>query len=48
MQRAGLEWGWRLLREPRRLWRRYLFGNSRFTSLVMRDWLRGRRPDFQN
>jgi N-acetylglucosaminyldiphosphoundecaprenol N-acetyl-beta-D-mannosaminyltransferase len=48
MQRVGLEWGWRLLREPRRLWRRYLFGNSRFTSLIMRDWLRGRRPDYQS
>jgi N-acetylglucosaminyldiphosphoundecaprenol N-acetyl-beta-D-mannosaminyltransferase len=41
MQRSGLEWGWRLLREPRRLWRRYLFGNSRFVALVFRDWLRG-------
>jgi len=24
MQRCGLEWAWRLCREPRRLWRRYL------------------------
>jgi N-acetylglucosaminyldiphosphoundecaprenol N-acetyl-beta-D-mannosaminyltransferase len=24
MQRAGLEWSWRLASEPRRLWRRYL------------------------
>ena len=30
MQRAGLEWLFRLLVEPRRLWRRYLIGNSRF------------------
>jgi len=42
MQRAGLEWSWRLMREPRRLWRRYLFGNSRFISLVMRSWLSDR------
>ncbi|MBI4202806.1 MAG: WecB/TagA/CpsF family glycosyltransferase [Chloroflexi bacterium] len=27
MQRAGLEWSYRLLREPRRMWRRYLLGD---------------------
>lgn len=27
---AGLEWLFRLVQEPRRLWRRYLFGNIRF------------------
>jgi N-acetylglucosaminyldiphosphoundecaprenol N-acetyl-beta-D-mannosaminyltransferase len=30
MQRAGLEWLYRLTREPRRLWRRYLTQNPRF------------------
>ena len=30
MQRNGLEWTFRLASEPRRLWRRYLFGNLRF------------------
>ncbi|MGF7237808.1 MAG: WecB/TagA/CpsF family glycosyltransferase [Frankia sp.] len=30
MQRAGLEWAFRLVSEPRRLWRRYLIGNSVF------------------
>jgi N-acetylglucosaminyldiphosphoundecaprenol N-acetyl-beta-D-mannosaminyltransferase len=30
MQRAGLEWLFRLCSEPRRLWRRYLWGNSAF------------------
>lgn len=30
MQRLGLEWFFRLLLEPRRLWRRYLLGNPRF------------------
>ena len=39
MQRAGLEWLYRLLREPRRLWRRYLGNNPRFLLAVMR-----RRP----
>lgn len=36
MQDAGLEWFYRLCREPRRLWRRYLFGNASFIGL----WLR--------
>jgi N-acetylglucosaminyldiphosphoundecaprenol N-acetyl-beta-D-mannosaminyltransferase len=30
LQRLGLEWSFRLLAEPRRLWRRYLVGNPRF------------------
>jgi len=30
MQRAGLEWLFRLMSEPRRLWRRYLYHNTRF------------------
>jgi N-acetylglucosaminyldiphosphoundecaprenol N-acetyl-beta-D-mannosaminyltransferase len=30
MQRSGLEWLYRLCREPRRLWRRYLRNNPRF------------------
>jgi N-acetylglucosaminyldiphosphoundecaprenol N-acetyl-beta-D-mannosaminyltransferase len=30
MQRSGLEWLFRLCQEPRRLGRRYLYGNSRF------------------
>jgi N-acetylglucosaminyldiphosphoundecaprenol N-acetyl-beta-D-mannosaminyltransferase len=30
MQQRGLEWAYRLATEPRRLWRRYLVGNSRF------------------
>jgi N-acetylglucosaminyldiphosphoundecaprenol N-acetyl-beta-D-mannosaminyltransferase len=43
MQRAGLEWLHRLLREPRRLWRRYLIGNTQFLRLVIRQW-RSQRP----
>jgi N-acetylglucosaminyldiphosphoundecaprenol N-acetyl-beta-D-mannosaminyltransferase len=35
MQRSGLEWLYRLLSEPRRLWRRYLFGNTRFMWLII-------------
>ena len=41
MRRYGLEWAYRLLSEPRRLWRRYLIGNPRFVIGVARDRLRG-------
>nr|AUN36937.1 N-acetylmannosaminyltransferase [uncultured bacterium] len=43
MQRAGLEWFYRLLSEPRRLWRRYLIGNTRFIHLVAKQALLGKR-----
>jgi N-acetylglucosaminyldiphosphoundecaprenol N-acetyl-beta-D-mannosaminyltransferase len=36
---AGLEWFWRVCQEPRRLWRRYLVGNTRFCLLVARELL---------
>jgi N-acetylglucosaminyldiphosphoundecaprenol N-acetyl-beta-D-mannosaminyltransferase len=36
MQRSGLEWLFRLSREPGRLWRRYLIYNSRFLWSVFR------------
>jgi N-acetylglucosaminyldiphosphoundecaprenol N-acetyl-beta-D-mannosaminyltransferase len=39
MQRSGLEWLYRLIREPRRLWRRYLVGNSIFLWLVAKQLL---------
>jgi len=35
MQRAGLEWSFRLMTEPRRLWKRYLRHNPRFVVLMM-------------
>jgi N-acetylglucosaminyldiphosphoundecaprenol N-acetyl-beta-D-mannosaminyltransferase len=34
MRRNGLEWLFRLVQEPRRLWRRYLLYNPRFIALV--------------
>ncbi|MGD0387967.1 MAG: WecB/TagA/CpsF family glycosyltransferase [Tepidisphaeraceae bacterium] len=34
MQRHGLEWAFRLMQEPRRLWKRYLVTNSIFLALV--------------
>jgi N-acetylglucosaminyldiphosphoundecaprenol N-acetyl-beta-D-mannosaminyltransferase len=37
MQRCGLEWFFRFLQEPKRLWRRYLTTNLVFLWLVLRD-----------
>ncbi len=37
MLRAGLEWVFRLLVEPRRLWRRYVVGNPKFIMRVLRE-----------
>ena len=42
MQRAGLEWLFRLCQEPRRMWRRYLTTNTVFVMLILWEWLRFR------
>ena len=39
MQKAGLEWLFRLFTEPRRLWKRYLYHNPRFIILAVADLL---------
>jgi N-acetylglucosaminyldiphosphoundecaprenol N-acetyl-beta-D-mannosaminyltransferase len=36
MQRSGLEWSYRLAKEPRRLWRRYVLGIPRFCFGILR------------
>jgi N-acetylglucosaminyldiphosphoundecaprenol N-acetyl-beta-D-mannosaminyltransferase len=43
MGRNGLEWTYRLYREPRRLWRRYARYNPRFVAGFARQYLRERR-----
>lgn len=40
MSRHGLEWFFRLLQEPRRLWRRYLIGNPLFMLKVLLQLVR--------
>jgi N-acetylglucosaminyldiphosphoundecaprenol N-acetyl-beta-D-mannosaminyltransferase len=46
LQRLGLEWLFRMVAEPRRLWRRYLYNNPRFVVLfglqLLRTHLSGR------
>lgn len=39
MQDRGLEWFFRLLIEPRRLWKRYMVGNLQFCLLVARQYV---------
>lgn len=36
-QRHSLEWLYRLLKEPRRMWRRYIIGNVEFIYRVMKE-----------
>lgn len=37
MQKSGLEWLFRLLSSPARMWRRYIVGNSEFIFLVLKE-----------
>ena len=52
MQRRGLEWVYRLIQEPRRLWCRYLVTNTLFIKKFLfqwgRMWLRGVPSTNQN
>ncbi len=36
MQETGLEWFYRIIQEPRRMWKRYLVTNSRFLWLLIK------------
>jgi N-acetylglucosaminyldiphosphoundecaprenol N-acetyl-beta-D-mannosaminyltransferase len=42
MQRAGLEWFWRFLQEPRRMFRRYFIDDMVFVWLLIKEAARGR------
>ncbi|MBT9099700.1 WecB/TagA/CpsF family glycosyltransferase [Methylovulum psychrotolerans] len=41
MREIGIEWTWRLLQEPGRMWRRYLIGNPLFLYRVWRQRQQG-------
>ena len=45
MRGHGLEWLYRLLAEPRRLWRRYLIYNSEFVFSALLEFLGARKYD---
>ena len=42
MQRLGMEWIYRIKQEPRRLWRRYVYGLMKFSWLSLRAVFGGR------
>lgn len=44
MQRLGIEWAFRLVQEPGRLWRRYLVQDAVFFPLAVRELIRSRLP----
>lgn len=41
MQKSGLEWFYRFIQEPKRMWKRYLVGNSKFIYLIFKEKLKG-------
>lgn len=45
VQRMGMEWFYRLVQEPRRLWRRYLVTNTQFVALLLRALISPRHRD---
>ncbi len=43
MRKLGIEWVWRLLKEPRRMWKRYIVGNIVFTHRVKKAAKKSKR-----
>ena len=41
-QRLGMEWAYRFVQEPGRMWKRYLVGNTRFIGLTGGEFIRRR------
>lgn len=44
MSAYGIEWLFRLVKEPRRLWRRYLIQSPKVLGLIFRQWRAGEGP----
>ena len=40
MQKYGLEWLYRLIQEPKRMWKRYFYTNTMFIWLVLKEKVR--------
>lgn len=47
MINIGMEWFYRLMREPRRTWKRYLIGNPVFVGLILKEKLSFLRSEFR-
>ena len=43
IQKIGMEWLYRLLQEPRRMWKRYLYTNTAYSFLLLKEFFKGLR-----
>lgn len=43
-QRIGMEWAYRLIQEPGRMWRRYLVTNALFLYMLWNEWIGSSQP----
>lgn len=43
MQKTGLEWFYRFIQEPKRMWRRYLVGNLSFLWLILKEKFKNKK-----
>lgn len=48
MQKHGLEWFYRFIQEPRRMWKRYILGNIQFVVLTLKKKKELRKGDKKN
>jgi N-acetylglucosaminyldiphosphoundecaprenol N-acetyl-beta-D-mannosaminyltransferase len=46
MQNTGMEWFYRFLQEPKRMWKRYLVGNTKFILLVLKEKISLKKCEF--
>jgi N-acetylglucosaminyldiphosphoundecaprenol N-acetyl-beta-D-mannosaminyltransferase len=44
-QKVGMEWAYRLVQEPRRMWKRYLVTNTHFAWLLAKEMVNSRRKN---
>ena len=43
MQKYGLEWFFRLIQEPKRMWKRYLITNVAYVLFLIKNWKNSRK-----
>lgn len=48
MIKIGMEWFYRLIKEPRRMWRRYLIGNTKFIWYIIKEKYGRKHGDYTN
>jgi N-acetylglucosaminyldiphosphoundecaprenol N-acetyl-beta-D-mannosaminyltransferase len=43
MQTTGLEWFYRVVQEPRRMWKRYAITNPQFIAMILKEYIRRKK-----